>query len=195
MKGFRLTYSILALLFVSGCQMNGSAPDRAPFSMTKLTLEQYCEENTCREDVEILVATAKGEYSMSQLQYWPEVYEGDIIVLPGERLYIEANIDENNNIVDMRAVEKNEHPERTFELFFAQIRGSYGMFFSVRNPLENPVHFDFELTDIEGKEHSVTSCPVRSNRSFLERWPEPAKQITLSNPRILEPNAEIICSS
>lgn len=195
MRALKFSSLIALCIALLGCQMSGSKQPYTPIMVKPLTLEQYCETNTCREDVEILVATAEGEYTLTQLQYWPVVYKGDIIVLPGERLYIEADIDEENNITNLRSVEENENPERTFELFFAQIRGSYGMFFSVRNPLENPVHFDFELTDVEGNEFRVGSCPVRSNRSFLERWPEPAKQITLSNPRILEPTADIICSS
>ncbi|RUO36813.1 hypothetical protein CWE13_08165 [Aliidiomarina shirensis] len=195
MSVIRLGSYIFMLIALAGCKMNDTGQSKAPIFVKPLTLEQYCETNTCREDVDILVATAEGEYTLTQLQYWPVVYKDDIIVLPGERVYIEAEIDAENNITELRSVEENENPERTFELFFAQIRGSYGMFFSVRNPLDNPVHFDFSLTDVEGNEYRVGSCPVRSNRSFLERWPEPAQQITLSNPRILETNADIICSS
>ncbi|EGN75429.1 hypothetical protein A28LD_1042 [Idiomarina sp. A28L] len=194
MQALRFCLFLLMCIVLFGCQTNGSEQPQPPIVVKPLTLEQYCETNTCREDIDILVATAEGEYTLTQLQYWPVVYQGDITVLPGERLYIEADIDDENNITELRAVEENEHPERTFELFFAQIRGSYGMFFSVRNPLESPVHFDFELTDVNGREFRVGSCPVRSNRSFLERWAEPAMQITLSNPRILEPTADIVCS-
>lgn len=195
MNSLRFFVAIFLLVTLTGCQLTTDETPKPPIFVKPLTLEQYCESNTCREDIDILVATPEGEYTLTQLQYWPVVYQGDIIVLPGERVYVEAQINSENKITDLQAVQENKNPERTFELFFAQIRGSYGMFFSVRNPLKNPVYFEFHLTDIEGKQYRVSSCPVRSNRSFLERWPEPAKQITLSNPRILEPSAEIICSS
>ena len=196
-----LKYSMIigCIALLSACQISEQqVTEIAEPELTKpspLSLNEYCAANSCRGDIDVLVATMNGEVRLQNSEFWPVIYNDEIIVLPGERLLIEADLDNDNGIQNLRYVEQNLHPERTFELYFSQRRGSYGMQFSLRNPFDVPIKFDIALTDVAGNSMSVGSCPVRAKRSYLERWANPAKQLTLSNPRALAENAEIICSN
>ena len=196
-----LKYSMIigCIALLSACQISEQqVTEIAEPELTKpssLSLNEYCAANSCRSDIDVLVATMNGEVRLQNSEFWPVVYQDEIIVLPGERLFIEAELDSDNNIHSLRHVEHNQHPERTFELYFRQLRGNYGMQFSLRNPFEIPVKFDIALSDVAGNQTSVGSCPVRAKRSYLERWAQPATELRLSNPRTLAANADIICSS
>jgi len=181
---------------ISACQLTEQNKVQPEFSKpTPVALDAYCSANNCRGNIDVLIATMNGEVRIQNTEFWPVIYNNEIIVLPGERLLIEAELDSENGIRNLQYVEQNLHPERTFELYFSQQRGSYGMQLSLRNPFNVPVKFDIALTDINGNNMRVGSCPVRAKRSYLERWAHPAQQLTLSNPRALAANADIICSN
>lgn len=199
---------LLSMLVLGGCastnepsQSQASQTDSAATKETvkqPLSLEQVCEQGAdCRTNASVYLASVQGEVKLEYDQYWPVVYEGEIRLLPGERVLVEIEFDESRQANVIRQVQERSNPEQTFELFFAQVRGNYGMLMSFRNPMTQPVQFDVEITGVSGQQHRLNTCPIRGGMSFHERWPEPAKELILKQPRIVnEPsNGVMICSS
>lgn len=192
-----------SLVLLAGCA-NTSAPSQ-PEAVTQtqvveqpLSLEQVCEQGAnCRSNATVYLASVQGEVKLNYDQYWPVVYDGEIRLLPGERVFIEIEFDDNRKANVIRQVQEQVNPENTFELVFNQVRGNYGMLMSFRNPMTQPVQFDVEITGVSGQQYRLNTCPIRGGMSFHERWPEPAKELVLKQPRIVnEPsNGVMICSS
>ncbi|MCH8500845.1 MAG: hypothetical protein LAT77_02915 [Aliidiomarina sp.] len=190
----------LALLVLSGCM--STSEEQTPSQVAEVqapepTIEEVCDtQRNCRTSTQVLLATPSGEVSFDYDQYWPVVYDNEITILPGERVLVEIEFDEFQQVQHMRHVTERTNPERTFEFYFTQIRGNYGMLMSLRNPLTRPVLFDVEIKSVDGQTYRVSTCPIRGRMSFHERWPEPAAELVLKRPRIVnEPsNGVLVCS-
>jgi hypothetical protein len=182
------------IAWLSACNSTPTpTPNTAVPSEPENPMLTYCQAYSCRENVKVLLATVDGEAQLEADYFWPVVRDNDILVLAGERIFVEAQLDPEGQISNFVFVAENQNPEHTFEINFQQTRGSYGMYFTVRNPFSYPVHFDVALTDTQGKTQRIGSCPVRGKRSYLERLPNPAFKLTLSNPRVLPEHAAIVC--
>jgi|GEM_PF-1908668 len=189
-----------ALLLLSGCMSTTNEQVSSETDVqerSEPTIEEVCDtQRNCRASTQVLLATPAGEVSLDYDQYWPVVYDNQIKILPGERVLVEIEFDEFQQVQHMRHVTERTNPERTFEFYFTQIRGNYGMLMSLRNPLTRPVLFDVEIKSVDGQTYRVSTCPIRGRMSFHERWPEPAAELVLKRPRIVnEPsNGVLVCS-
>ena len=194
-----LTLLVASCAILMACTSTETAPTNAAEQPPKTTpnteqrIAEYCISNPCRENVNIWVATVEGEARLQADYFCPVVREQQIVVLAGERVFVEAQFNGEGQISGLHYVPENRYPDRTFEINFQQSRGSYGMHYTVRNPFTYPVHFDVALTDINGETRRIGSCPVRGKRSYLERFQDPALHLTLSNPRVLPEHAAIVC--
>ena len=127
----------------------------------------------------------------------PVIQSGVISILPGEKLFIEADL-VDNKIVNLKHVKTNLNPARTFVLEFDQsginvLKGSPGMFLSLKNPFGVPIKFNMEIVDFRGGLHQTSSCPVFPGIISKEMWPHSIPQLNISNPRVLAESGPFIC--
>lgn len=185
----------LATLALVGCSTPPPQEQRfeAPQILPEPTMDEYCSVRPCRGDTHIFLATVEGEYHYRNDYFWPVVQDKTIRVLPGERVLVEAQIDEDGALANFQQVNEIENPDRTFEFFFRQLRGNYGMMVSMRNPFPFPIDLQVELTDLNGETRPTGTCPIRAQRSFIDQWMQPAKTLVIREIRRLEHDAPIIC--
>lgn len=167
--------------------------DQTPALFTTAAMDAFCAANSCRGDTHISLATVEGEYRYQNDYFWPLVQDKIIRVLPGERVFVETQMNENGAFVNFTQVENIRHPDRTFEVYFRQVPGNYGMQVTIRNPFEFPIDLNLARMNTQGDIHVAGSCPIRAERTFLEQWAQPAKTLIIYDIRRLEANAPIIC--
>lgn len=107
-----------------------------------------------------------------------------IQIFPGEKIYVEANI-LNNEIISLKRVENNENPEITLIIEFIQInegQNHKGMMLSIKNPFDKIINYSADIcllkyskwvtTDV----YDIAPCIVG-----YEIWPDLISSIALSN--------------
>lgn len=156
------------------------------------SLQEYCRQNPCRAKTTIALRSKTGDYKQSMSFFWPAIQENAISILPGEQLYIEADI-VDDELINLSQVLENENPNKTFVLEFSQIAGSYAMMLSVKNPFDVRIKFNMEVMDFRGGLHKTSSCPLGAQSSLFESWPQPFVQLFMINPSILSEDDNMGC--
>jgi hypothetical protein len=128
----------------------------------------------------------------------PVIQSGVISILPGEKLFIEADL-VDNKIVNLKHVKTNLNPARTFVLEFDQsdcygyIKGGICMLLSLKNPFGVPIKFNMEMVDLRGGLHQTSSCPGFPGSTIKEHWSHPIPQLNIANPRVLPESCPFGC--
>lgn len=152
-----------------------------------------CGEILCREPHQVHLKLAGGKEFTSGPSHCPLpiVVSGEMItVMAGETVTVEASL-EGGRLVNLKAVPKVTHPERTLVLSLRQeptIGDGLGMILKVENPF--PGIFKYRLgmmrpTDERLKKTS--SCPLR--QSAFEHWPFPLFQVVAADFRQVDPTS------
>jgi len=160
-------------------------------------LVEYCKTADCRTDLMFTLRLQSGMilgYSPSLAP--PVIYDGSIIIYPGDELFIEAEMGETGPI-NLKLVEEKLNPEKTFTFKFEQINdygdGTY-MMMGVTNPFDKMLKYQaFMVLPGDGNAHETSSCPVMPGIIGFESWPQPIFQLFLTDLKFVEPTDSIVC--
>lgn len=193
MKNYAIMLAVT--LFVAGCQSTGKdSAAEVPVNLDEeISLEQFCQNNPCRENILVTFRTENDVVDELLPLYWPAAQGDAISILPGEELLIEADLLEGDRLGNFRQVTAMQNPEKTIRFSFTQMDTSVGMMLSVQNPFSFPIKYNLDMIDFEGNPHQTSSCPVGGNMSVYEMWPHPIPELILSNMRVLAESAKSVC--
>jgi len=158
----------------------------------EISLDQYCETNDCRNNrkVELLVESGLIEELLEL--YWPVVMENRVSLLPGDKVYIEAEI-VGGMVTNLNQVEEPIHEDRTITFDFGQMEGEIGMMLSVQNPFNKPMKYHLDMIDFQGNSHQTSSCAVMASGGAFEHWPHAIPELIVSNIRAIDKSDSIEC--
>ena len=177
---------ILILCFLSACNSATKKVDAQTTQGSEASsLENFCAENHCRKNRRVTFMT-DGEPVDELLElYWPIVQGDKISLLPGDKIYVEAEI-VDGMFSNFKQVEEIVNDEKTIVFDFQQMEGKVDMMLNVKNPFQKAVKFHVDMIDFKGNAHQTSSCPVMSGGGVYEHWPHAIPEIILSNIRAVE---------
>lgn len=157
------------------------------------TEQRMCAAAGCRHDVTIRLQRRDGSrYERSFATFPPSVMGGNVMIVPGETLHIEAEV-EGDRLIGLQIVETVRHPERTVTARFVQ-QDDGSMLLHLQNPFDRPLKFHMALMPLStDRLFRSSSCPVIAGGSAYEHWPFPVFQLLLLEPRLLAESAETVC--
>jgi hypothetical protein len=160
--------------------------------------EEFCKTRQCRKDMLVKIKKKDGSYFVSTQKLAPPAVEPrSISILPGETLFVEADID-SDLLVNLKQVTAVTHPEKTIRLEFWQeptIRDGTEMLLKVSNPFEKHLRYKLYMmtTDSDSMRYT-SSCPVMPGKFSLEHWPYPLFQIFVVDIKLVTPGVEkLVC--
>jgi len=106
----------------------------------------------------------------------------------GERILVEADV-RDGRLVNLKRVEKTEHPDQTLEIGFSQNqeRKSPLMILQISNPFSKLLTYEAGIQPLGRQGFARTSTlPVRPRLTNYESWPNPVTRILLRNFRLLD---------
>ena len=190
MKKLLITFSLI----FAGCATNNSKQANGTEDSNQLW-ETYCKSNDCRKDVHFKLNFDDGPVDQIIPYYFPVIQNQKVIsVLAGEKLYIEADLIDNQ-LVNLKQVKSNSDPDRTIEISFNQIEDSQRMMLKVSNPFNKTLKFDIYMQALgDSESHYTSSCPAFANKSIIELWPYPIPELHILLREVLEGDkAEYTC--
>lgn len=154
---------------------------------------RMCAAVGCRRNVTIrLQREDGGVFHRRYPVFPPPVQEGSIMILPGETLFVEAEV-QGDRLVGLRAVERVTAPEKTLVARFEQLEDG-AMLLSLQNPFRRHLKFHMAFMPLDqDRMFKTSSCPVVPGGSAFEHWPFPIFQLLLFQPRLLEQDAAGVC--
>jgi hypothetical protein len=185
--------SLMAFLS-AGCNKSGVKSERPSGHEAErvISLEQYCSANQCRENTRISLLTDKGRIDQVLALYWPVVQGERISLLPGDEVFIEADLNEGR-FINFKQVPVIVNPAKTIVFDFSQAEGELEMTLAVQNPFPEFIKFHLDMIDFEGNPHQTSSCPVIPRASLREIWPHPIPELIVSNMHALAGIEEMSC--
>lgn len=188
----RYLASLIFGVLLVGCNtanIRNSTEEEPPDEMS---FAEFCESNPCRENIELSFLTDNGRVEQFLEWYWPVVQGDQISLLPGDKIYIEAIL-EDEKFINLKQVQINSNPEKTIIFNFQQMDGKIDMILSVKNPFSELMKFNLNMIDFEGNPHKTSSCPVVSGGSVYEMWPHIIPELIVSNIHLLSEAEAISC--
>jgi hypothetical protein len=157
-----------------------------------VSLEQYCSINPCRKNTRVRFLTDKGRVDEVLALYWPVVQRDRLSLLPGDKVYIEADL-EGGRFINFKQVSEVLNPGKTIVFDFQQTEGELEMTLTVQNPFPELMKLHLDMIDFEGNPHQTSSCPVVSQGSLHEIWPHPIPELMVSNIHVLTDMKSVNC--
>jgi hypothetical protein len=187
-----LSLIIFSILFLIGCKSTNNITT-ASNSVKNLTLDEFCQSNDCRKNTHIKFNTNEGAVDQILPLYWPAAQYDKISILPGDHLFIEADVIDGKLLANFKLVSEITHPDKTIHLYFKQMESSLGMMLYVKNPFAKSIKYHINMIDFSGKPHRTSSCPITENLSVYESWPHPIPELSLTNMHFMDVDDETIC--
>ena len=193
---------ILAVMFFMGaltaCATTSSGtagqPEAAP-SIDEFKRLCASELRGCRGPHTIRLLKEDGSIHEVSFDIGVPIVQGDdlVTVLPGETVYLEAEVD-GDRVIRLRSVPEIVHPETTITISLSQSDGETDMFLVAKNPFPRALKYrmGMERLDHDGL-LSTSSCPVVGGGGAYETWPHPIFQIVITDFRFLEEGAGFVC--
>jgi hypothetical protein len=101
-------------------------------------------------------------------------------ILPGEKLYIEAQVD-GRSLTNLNQVDSITNPENTLVFEFTQMDKETGMMLTVKNPFTARLKYHINMVDFAHKPHQTSSCAVMAGGSVSEMWSHPITELLISD--------------
>lgn len=161
-------------------------------SKDTVNLEEFCKTNPCRKNSELNFLTDNGRVEQVLEIYWPVVQGDQISLLPGEKVFIEASL-QNGKFMNLIQVQKNTNPDKTIVFDFQQMEDKVDMTLSVKNPFSNFMKFHLNMIDFQGNLHETSSCPVMAGGSVYKMWPHAIPELVVSDIRTLIDTESMSC--
>jgi hypothetical protein len=182
------------LIVVAGAAFAGDPP-QAP-SQEQIAA-QMCSnpQQPCQRDVRVVLKQADGTtFDRTYPVLPPILQEGFFAVLPGQTVYIEAEL-VDGQVRYLRAVDKNVAPEKTIVAKLEQ--NEHGMMLHTQNPFDATIKFDMGIMRLEGNHAGplkTSSCPLIPKGASFELWSEALFQVLIGSGRVLEKSDTMVCS-
>ena len=170
-------------LILAGC--NSAGIKHSDSGQEKnISFAEYCASNPCRKNVDITLRTEKQDFHQTLELYWPVVQKDRISLLPGETVYVEADL-VDGKAVNLKSVSSIEKPESTLTFTFEQEDDDIGMVLSVKNPFSANLKYHLDMIDFQGIPHHTSSCPAIATGGAYEMWPHPIPEIVVSDIHVV----------
>jgi hypothetical protein len=164
----------------------------AYFSYQSDPLLFICKVADCRENKYVKMRIPDGSFEKTIELYWPIVLRNRISLLPGDRIFIEAE-ETYTGLGNFKLVEEVVNPEKTIEFSFTQIDNKIDTVLVVKNPFAKTIKYHLKTMDFKGNIDEVSSCPVKANSSVSEQWGYVVLDLILTDMHFLEPNEDKSC--
>lgn len=164
----------------------------APEDLSFISLEEFCAENPCRENRQVYFLTDGQPIDEVLPLYWPIVQGDRLSLLPGDKVYIEAEV-VDGLFTDFKLVETVTDDEKTISLDFSQMEDKPDMMLVVKNPFSDAMKFHLDMIDFGGASHPTSSCVVMPGVSSYEHWPHAIPELIVSNIRAVEFDGTFAC--
>jgi hypothetical protein len=152
-------------------------------------LERVCAEMRCRPATQVKLA---GVEKVVPIDRTPFFRNGMGNVLPGEKLYLEAD-EKAGRLENIRFVPAVADPKRTMVFSFEQSKDKKlagHMLLTVKNPFSKALKFSAGIRRLsDGNVVKTSSCPVGPGQQNFEDWPDPIPQLFVKDLRFLEADA------
>jgi len=151
-------------------------------------LRKLCETVLCRKPGVVGLTLDSGKPFEKKFDLpRPIAHDGWVSVFPGETIFVEAEV-HGSQLINLRAVERNDHPEKTLSFQFSQDPGASSMTLIVTNPFEKNVKYHAGMMLPTGdKLLKTSSCPVLGGgRVAFESWSNAILQLVLFDFRLLD---------
>ena len=153
------------------------------------TFEEMCKAIKCAPASTIHIKMSDGKDLSVPAPAHPRVYKGEIRIMLGETVYVEAE-EKEGTLTNLRAVDEVTNPSQTlvFESFQKELgSGEIHTFLGVHNPFSHYLRYRARISRL-GQGFSATStCPVPSAKMSIETWPEPVVQTLITDFQLFEP--------
>jgi hypothetical protein len=158
------------------------------------SVEALCRTVLCRPVSVIRLRMKDGKNFESVLpQATPIVSGGMVTILPGETVMVEAKL-VNGSLVELTAVSKILHPERTLTFQLKQepkLADGLGMVLTVRSPFPGATKYRLGMMLPSGDRILKTSsCPIDAGKPVFESWPHPIFQLVATGFRVVKADSE-----
>lgn len=173
---------VLASVLGAGAAMAQSAPPSEP----------PCDWDECQRKVRVTLHQADGtQFDRTFDSLRPIVMNNSIMVVAGQKLYIEAEV-RGNRLARMVAVDRVANPDKTLTFEFRQENGN--MRLTLTNPFPEAIKFNVLMRPLgEDGVRRASSCPVAGGGALFESWSFPVLFVMLNNPRVLAADEKAGC--
>lgn len=159
--------------------------------------ENWCKTVPCRKEVRFTLfrGAKQPPFEFQSTLFPPVVADGSVVLVPGERVLIEAREDANG-IVDLKVVDSITDPARTLQFEFVQLPGRVDMMLSIKSPFARPLKYSAHMMLLDSKDGQLfytSSCALHQDQLMREHWGHPIFQIFLGDWRWVESAAAASC--
>lgn len=174
-------YGLLALVWVLLALAAGGAAAADPAGL--------CRSVPCRPAKKIKLRVEEGQVLKTKAPRTPYVHEGAVQIIPGETLYIEAEID-GDRLINLRRVKRPQRPKVTLELRLQQpgkARADLGMMLTIGNPFKRALRYKASFLPAGADDPAsatpkpTSTCPIAPRMKSHESWPHPILRLYLSD--------------
>lgn len=193
MKDVCILVIFSVLITLSGCKStNVSEQAVVEDNKDDVSLEEFCEKEACRRNFRVVLRTESDTIDQVIELYAPVVQGTQISLLPGDKVYVEAEFNDDM-VTKLTQVSEIVNAEKTIVFDFKQMDGKVDMMLSIKNPFEKFIKFNLDMVDFAGQPHQTSSCPVLAGGLAFEAWPHPIPEIIVTNVMFLNDGEPLVC--
>ena len=136
----------------------------------------------------VVLILSEKEYTEIDYPPRPCVYNELVNMIPSEKILVEAEVKEGK-LVNLKHVDKNEHPELTIGLAFTQNqdRKNPFMMLAFENPFDKDLKYEAGI-QFHGEQgfKQTSTVLVPAKQGSYEAWPDPLTRIILRNFELID---------
>lgn len=148
-----------------------------------------CRSVPCRPAKKIKLRVEEGRVFQGKAPRMPYVQDGAVQIIPGETLFIEAEVD-GDRLINLRRVKRPQKPKVTLELRLSQpgkARADLGMMLTIGNPFKRALRYKASFLPASSDDPAsatpkpTSTCPISPRMKSHESWPHPILRLYLSD--------------
>jgi hypothetical protein len=151
-------------------------------------IDRICAQVTCRPATKVKLRLDGGSVLELTFPKAPYYYKGLLNILPGETLFLEAEI-VGGEIKNLHPVASVKNKANTIIVKFEQLHDpklDRHMLLTVTNPFSKTLRYQAEILRAQ-RDEDTTVCPVRPGLQTFEHWPEPLARLLMKDLHLVEP--------
>ncbi len=177
---------VLTALFLAPATATPAPPVAAP------DIDRICAQATCRPATTVKIRLDGDRILELTFPKAPYYYKGLLNILPGETLYLEADM-VGGEMKSLHPVTSVKNKANTIIVKFEQLHDpklDRHMLLTVTNPFSKPLRYQADILRAQQDHPEVTSvCPVGPGQQSFEHWPEPLARVLIKDVRLVEPGS------
>jgi hypothetical protein len=158
---------------------------------------KMCPAGDCRRDIEIELKKKDGSIYKNKFSLFPPPVQGGqmLTILPGEKLYIEADFaGEKASLI--KSISKMREPSKTLTLYFEQtadVGDGTHMLLTINNPFKKTLKYHARMMTLDEKVTPTSSCPIKPGLTNYEHWQHPIFQLVITDFRFIKDDESLKC--